>query len=161
MTLKGYKLTEEHKKKIGNARKGQKHSKETIARMKLTHKKIKKSWLSSPRKPMSEETKLKISISNKGEKSWLKGVAGLNHPKWKGGPKKVKPKPGYRKIHKWIAEQLGKAAHCEDCGLDKIPVGMKWYFEWANKSKEYKKVLEDWKQLCRKCHRKFDKVKSI
>ena len=77
--------------------------------------------------------------------------SGEHHPSWKG--KKV----GYMALHSWVRKQLGSANHCEVCGLDKIPEGKKKYFQWANISKKYKRDLVDWKQLCYKCHKLFDK----
>jgi len=62
-------------------------------------------------------------------------------------------------IHDWVKEKLGKANHCEICGLEEIPKGMKRYFDWANISDEYKRDLDDWVQLCRKCHYQFDNLK--
>lgn len=38
-----------------------------------------------------------------------------------------------------------------------IPEGKKRYFQWANISGEYLRIVSDWKQLCVKCHKKFDK----
>jgi len=49
--------------------------------------------------------------------------------------------------------------HCEICGLEEIPKGMKRYFDWAHISDEYKRDLDDWVQLCRKCHYQFDNLK--
>lgn len=71
---------------------------------------------------------------------------------WKG------EKVGYSALHKWVKMKLGKAHYCEDCGLDKIPLGKKRFFQWANISHQYKRAVEDWKQLCCKCHKAFDKV---
>ena len=90
---------------------------------------------------VSEKTKKKISDAEKGQK----------HYNWKGD------EVGYYGLHIWISKQFGKANHCEECGLDKIPEGKKRYFHWANISGEYKRDLTDWKQMCIKCHCKFDK----
>ncbi len=65
-------------------------------------------------------------------------------------------KVSYRNLHRWIERQLGKADHCEHCGLTEIPKGKKRYFQWANKSKKYLRNLNDWIKLCVKCHKHFD-----
>ena len=62
----------------------------------------------------------------------------------------------YRRLHNWVARYLGKANHCEKCGLNKLPPNKKIYFHWSNISKKYKRELTDWKQLCVKCHKAFD-----
>lgn len=119
-------------------------------------------WLGKKRPLASEETRRKMSIAHKGrrksEKTKLKmskGSKGKNKGKnngmWRG------EKAGYVAKHLWISKHLGKADHCEECKLDKIPEGMKTYFEWANISQKYKRDIKDWKQLCKKCHAKLDK----
>lgn len=96
-------------------------------------------------KPLSEEHKKKLSLAK------INSYFGENNPSWKGD------KVGYYGLHCWVRKQLGKANHCEECGLDKIPDGMKRYFQWANKSHKYKRDLKDWKQMCIKCHKQYDK----
>lgn len=72
--VRGYKLTEEHKRKISKALKGEKHPFYGI-HLSENHKKNMsknnaKYWNGKHR---SEETKGKISKSNKGKPSWIKG----------------------------------------------------------------------------------------
>ena len=56
----------------------------------------------------------------------------------------------YYKLHYWVRKNLGKAFWCTWCfSMVKI--------EWANISHQYKRNLEDWFQLCQKCHFKYDK----
>ena len=86
----------------------------------------------------SIETKQKMK-SHKGSERW----------NWKGD------KAGYKSIHHWIRKELGKANHCEECGLDKSD--KQKYFNWANISHKYRRDLKDYKQLCMPCHRRFDK----
>lgn len=69
-------------------------------------------------------------------------------------------KPNYRLIHRWITRKMGKANRCEICNrrLDK--------FQWANISGNYIRRVDDWKQLCLRCHKEFDaprrgKIKKI
>lgn len=112
----------------------------------------------------------------KGHKTWNKGTAGLgickansgsikkgehrgsetefnrdrvvgeNNNKWKGDD------VGYFALHTWIQRKLGKAQKCVFCGIMKD----KKRIDWANKSREYKRELNDWISLCSKCHGKYD-----
>lgn len=68
---------------------------------------------------------------------------GKKHHFWKGN------KASYSAIHYWIYRHFGKAKVCTDCGSDNR-------VEWANISGKYKRDIKDYKQLCRKCHAKFD-----
>mgnify|MGYP001566361475 CR=1 FL=1 len=97
----------------------------------------------------TKERALKISQGKLGKSNFK--IKGKNHYKWRGS------KVGYRALHSWIVRYFGKANHCEECGLDRIPEGMKRYFQWANLSGKYKRDIKDWKQLCVKCHKLFDK----
>lgn len=69
---------------------------------------------------------------------------------------KMTDKKGYHPAHSWMEKTFGRPNGCEDCNLKSVPVGMKWYFEWANISGEYKRERTDWRRLCKACHRKFD-----
>lgn len=57
---------------------------------------------------------------------------------------------GYCALHDWVSRHKGKAAKCEKC---KSTVNV----QWANKSWEYKRELDDWLELCYRCHRKYDR----
>lgn len=65
---------------------------------------------------------------------------------WKGND------AGYSAIHRWVARRLGAPKICSNCKTTEARV-----YDWANISKEYKRVLTDWIRLCRKCHQTFDK----
>jgi hypothetical protein len=67
------------------------------------------------------------------------------HFRWKGD------KVGITALHDWVKSRLGKPNRCEHCGTTKAKK-----FEWANKSHEYKRELNDWIRLCTKCHRIYD-----
>lgn len=62
-------------------------------------------------------------------------------------------KSSYSAIHKWIYKNLGKAYKCEMCMVEKAPA-----YHWSNKSGEYKQDLNDWWQLCNKCHNAYDNI---
>ncbi len=120
---------------------GFKHSEKT--KRKISQSKI-GSISPNKGKAMSEQQKLKIRQSKLG-----KGGPGTGN--WKGDDVK------YRGLHHWVENILGKANHCEECGLNKIPKGKKRYFQWANISHQYRRDIADWKQMCVRCHKKFDK----
>lgn len=65
---------------------------------------------------------------------------------WKG------ERVSYYGLHMWVRKNLGSAKMCEDCGKQ----GSGHSMHWANISKQYKRDLSDWKQLCPKCHAIFD-----
>ena len=48
---------------------------------------------------------------------------------------------------------LGKPKKCTKCGIKKTTPKS---IQWANKSKEYKRDLNDWISLCSKCHFRYD-----
>lgn len=69
---------------------------------------------------------------------------GENNPCWKGD------KVGYQALHDWVRREKGKPERCEVCGI------AEGHIEWANVSGQYCRDLDDWKMLCRTCHRKHD-----
>lgn len=108
----------------------------------------------------SPETREKLSAAKRGKPSNAPVRRGEQCWNWKG------QKVSYRSLHKWVERQRGKANHCEECGRNRAPIlgatgkalkGTVSYFQWANISHQYKRILEDWKQLCYKCHKAFDR----
>lgn len=57
---------------------------------------------------------------------------------------------GYYALHSWVSRHKGKATICEYCTSTNT-------VQWANKSWEYKRDLDDWLELCKKCHIKYDR----
>lgn len=76
-------------------------------------------------------------------------LKGENHPRWKGD------KVGYSSLHSWVKRYLGTPETCEECGKTNLKGK---YINWANISGKYKRELDDWKRLCKKCHHKFDNL---
>ncbi len=77
-----------------------------------------------------------LSVSKKGEKNSA----------WKGD------KVSYKGLHIWIRNNKPKKNLCEKCGLNKK-------VDASNISGEYKRDLNDWEWLCKKCHIRKDKKK--
>ena len=57
---------------------------------------------------------------------------------------------GYGGIHKWVRRNRPAPDHCEICGVKRKRL------DCANISGEYKRDLEDWIYLRRRCHMKTD-----
>lgn len=85
------------------------------------------------RPPFSEEWKRRMSEGQKGKK------LAENNPNWKGND------VGYTGLHDWVGKKLPKPELCECCN-EKPP------FDLCNISGEYKRDLDNWEWLCRKCH---------
>jgi len=74
-------------------------------------------------------------------------MEGVNNPQWKnkGGEKKK----GYGSLHAWVKRHKKKIELCERCS--KAPS-----FDLANISQKYKRDINDFEWLCRKCHMEKD-----
>lgn len=84
--------------------------------------------------PKSEEHKRKLGIAHLGNRN----------SQWKGN------KVGYVSMHNWVRRHKPKPELCEDCQL-KPPMDL------ANISQKYKRDLNDFEWICRKCHMIKDK----
>jgi len=73
-----------------------------------------------------------------GNKYGIKNT-GLNNGMWKG------VNAGLGAIHTHIKSLLPKTALCQDC--NSVPP-----YDLANISQEYKRDIQDWEWLCRRCH---------
>ena len=88
-------------------------------------------------KKHTQETKEKMGLAHQGDKNhnWL----GID--------------VGYVSLHEWVNRKLGQPDTCEFCG----ELGLKGQrIHWASKSREYKRDLNDWLQLCVSYHWKYD-----
>ena len=97
---------------------------------------------------LTKEHKRKIGEAGKEEKSGS----------WKGD------NVGYFGLHIWLHKKLGKATKCENpnCKYPRksargIILLKPTVFQWANVSKNYKRDIKDWIQLCISCHQKWDR----
>jgi len=106
----------------------------------------------------TEETKRKMSIANLGrigsekQKAVMRARTGEKVWNWKGD------KVSYRSLHKWVERQLGKPRCCEDCGDKSLSHRQ---YHWANISGLYKRVITDWRRLCVRCHKTYDKQQKL
>ena len=103
-------------------------------------------------KKVWKKNSLCISCSNHKKKgkslpSWSeesrKKRRGENNLMWKGD------NVGYLALHAWARRKLSKPQLCEKC-KQRLP------HDLANKSGLYKRDLDDWEWLCRKCHMESD-----
>jgi hypothetical protein len=140
MPQKGYRHSEETKRKIGNANKGhspwirgKKHSKETIEKMKG--------------REVSDETRKKLSEAMIGKPQPWKW--GEKHHDWKGENAK------YRTIHTWVNARKERPEGCTKCGE------VRNRMSWANIDHKYRRVLDDYMFLCPRCHGEYDKINNL
>jgi hypothetical protein len=76
-------------------------------------------------------------------------VPGRDEPKGKDSPYWKGDQVGYQELHRWVRRSKTKTGTCEHCGENRKT-------QWANKSHEYKRDLDDWLELCQPCHGKYD-----
>jgi predicted CXXCH cytochrome family protein len=112
------------------------------------------SIIKSGKKPyqMTDKTRKKISEAKTGVKIWggkrtITWLSGNDNPNWRGD------EVGYYALHHWINRVVGKAVKCSICGSSGGNIRK---CHWANISKEYKRMAEDYISLCPKCHKQYD-----
>ncbi len=71
-------------------------------------------------------------------------TAGEKNAKWVGD------RVSYFALHGWVARNKEKAGRCTDCGVYSDTV-------WANTNYEYRRNLDDFVELCVKCHHEKDR----
>lgn len=135
----GKKHSKESLEKVRISSTGRKKSKETIEKLKEWCKK--------------NPNKLNYWLGKKQPKEMVRkrmlNLRGENHYEWKGD------KVGYGSLHKWVRQQLGQPRFCEDCGNRKLKHRQ---YHWANISRTYKRIITDWRRLCAKCHKAYDRA---
>lgn len=96
----------------------------------------------------------KRHIDNPG---YFKKIA-LMLPKGDKSPQWLGDDIGYFGIHKWLLKVYGKATKCENIDCLKINK----MYEWAKlRDKQYKRRRNHFIQLCRSCHRYYDRGRLI
>jgi nitrate/TMAO reductase-like tetraheme cytochrome c subunit len=73
--------------------------------------------------------------------------SGKDHHAWKGD------KASYVSIHEWVRRKKQKTGICRKCKNKMNSTGTT---EWANKDHKYRRILEDWIELCPFCHHQYD-----
>lgn len=152
-------MNDKKKSQIGNKNHffGKHHTEETKKKISLAKKGIKHG---SP----SEETKKKISLAKMGhtfsqeskqkirETLLKKAKYEEKNPFWKGD------RVGYVGLHLWVQKWKGKPETCEKCGREGL-TGRQ--IGWANIDHKYRRVLDDYIRLCRKCHKNYDTTLNL
>jgi hypothetical protein len=147
MFTKGHKINLGKLWKIGDAHKN-KWSKEEEQIVIKDYKRIGATGLTKVLKKRSrlgivyKAFMLGIKYNRKGIKNFLNRKE--KNGQWKGNNVSKNP------LHQWIKRYKPKILLCECCNTNKS-------YDLANISQEYKRELNDWEWLCRKCHMTKDK----
>lgn len=88
--------------------------------------------------PFTQEHREKIGLSKKGK----------NHPLWKAHA------ASYTTIHFWVRKWKKPSNTCEKCGRKDLKERQ---IDWANIDHKYRRVLDDYIRLCRRCHWEYDR----
>lgn len=101
---------------------------------------------------LTSEARAKMSNAKKGKKLSEEHIEKItvSVKNARGGKRNITTSD-YKKIHYWIFKNFGKASKCEFCKTSN-----KSKYEWSNISQEYKYDINDWQQLCVKCHSIYD-----
>lgn len=147
-------------------KKGQILSKETI------FKKGEKPWNKGKRMPFDEVTrkmlaeKAKNTIAKETKEKRNQRIKGLityrrkNNDEWYEKLPKGKDHPNYKEsitygnLHKWINKVKPRKGKCELCGNEGRT-------EYSNNDHLYKRNTEDYKELCKPCHIKWEKDNNL
>lgn len=95
----------------------------------------------------NREIKRKIMINNWKDDEFIKRHSNNGHDMWVGD------KIGYQGLHGYMRKYKEKSERCEHCNEIKK-------LDLANVSGEYKRDVNDFIWLCRKCHIAYDMSKS-
>ena len=172
---KGYKQTEDNKKKISLALKGFRHSEETKGKMSLAQKgktvsEETKSKISLARKGFRhlEESKRKISLSHTGKhlsddtkKKIGAAVKGTKNPNWNPTltDEDRQHKRQYTAYHEWrLAVYERDSYTCRKCGNKKSSPLNAHHIEGYSFNKELRTEVENGITLCVPCHKYFHRV---
>ena len=94
----------------------------------------------------TEEGRKNLSLAHEGKhlsEEAKRKISGSKNPNWMGD------KVGYSALHKWVERHKPKPELCEEC-RKKPPIDL------ANISGKYKRDVNDFRWLCRKCHLESD-----
>lgn len=71
------------------------------------------------------------------------------NPAWKGDD------VGYKNIHDWVKRHKAKTGICSHC-LQNRGTDTGHATQWANIDHQYRRILDDYIELCPSCHKKYD-----
>lgn len=129
--MKGHTVSLEQREKIRASLTGRKRPPEVIAKVSASLK----------GRPLSAEHRASISAANAGR------FKGDEHHAWKGD------EVSYWGLHSWLKKNFPKTGVCDDCG---VVAGSRAH-DYASVGHTYTRDRNDWRELCRKCHKKLDR----
>jgi len=134
--LKGYVMSEEHKRKIGKANKGKPMSEEQKEKLRLANigkhhseehkRKISNSNLGKHKEPHTEETKKKMSLAHKGLPSTMKGKHHTEEANEKNRQAHIGKKHSEETKLKMSELHKGEKCHLWKGGISYEPYSMDW-----------------------------------
>lgn len=137
---KGYRLSEEHKRKLSEAHKG-KSPWSKFKNIEEIKKKISESLKGRKRPPRSEEWGIKISEGNKGKIPWNKGKKGVMPPSWNKGLTSETDE----RIKKFTLKMIGqKRTEETKKKIGEKSKGRKHTLEWRKISSERMRGNKNW-----------------
>ncbi len=105
--------------------------------------------------PWNKGTKGVMQAWNKGLKTkeetieklrTCRKLKGAEHANWKGED------AGYASKHMWVRRHKERKNKCEFCGK----IGNNYQIHWSNVDHKYKRNLDDYRELCVPCHKRYD-----
>lgn len=85
----------------------------------------------------------KLRVGLKHSEQFKEGRKTTGNAMWKGDGVSV------RSLHCWVRDNFTKSGQCIFCGK----IGGT---DWSNKFHTYKRTRDDWQELCRGCHLRYD-----
>ncbi len=98
----------------------------------------------------SEIKKIKTCSKKCHSKLISQKYQGKNNPCWRGDNAK------YHALHYRVRKENGTPQYCEICKT----MSKNKKYEWANMTGDYKNI-KDYKRMCAKCHRIYDKNRRV
>lgn len=148
---KGYKHSEEARRKISEARRRRKEELGYINSPE-TRRRISESQRGREQSPDSVAKRAGALRGRKPKNfdEFQKAAWEADHPRGPDSPNWKGDDVGYSALHAWLRREMGTPTRCEKCGTDKVG-----RYEWHNISGEYRRDTEDYIGLCVSCHRKL------
>lgn len=153
MGVRGYKHTEEAKRRISEARRhrmerdGFLNTPETRARISQAN-----SGQSRPMSPEGRERHAEALRQRVRSPEHMKRFSDAGHAAMRGRTDEQSPSwtgdaVGYGGLQQWVPKHLGRPQFCEECGTTSAKK-----YHWTSMSGLRKRDLSDWIRLCVSCH---------